>query len=107
MAKGMGDREIAAGEIADREIADREMDSRRLADRAMGSPQVGPVSSAISLAAFSGDCLRDCLGGCRRDCLATACINQGWLVLAVPPSGNRAVTQAVPEGNPGVSVQKP
>jgi len=99
MAKGMGDREIAAGEIADREIADREMDSRRLADRAMGSPQVGPVSSAISLAAFSGDCLRDCL--------ATACINQGWLVLAVPPSGNRAVTQAVPEGNPGVSVQKP
>jgi hypothetical protein len=49
-----GPREIGAGEIADREIADREMDSRRLADRAMGSPELGPVSSAISLAAFSG-----------------------------------------------------
>jgi hypothetical protein len=83
---------IGNGEIADRAITDREMDGRRLADRAMGSPELGPVSSAISLAAFCGDCLRDCL--------ATGCIHQGWLVLAVPPSGNRAVAQAVPEGNP-------
>lgn len=92
------------GETADREIADREMNSRCLADRAMGSPKVGPVSSAISLAGYSWE---TALGNCLRDCLATACINQGWLVPAVPPSGNRAVTQAVPEGNPGVSVRKP
>jgi hypothetical protein len=51
------DGDTADGDIADGEIADGEMDSRRLADRAMGSREVGPVSSAISLAALLENCL--------------------------------------------------